>query len=284
MRTGVSDMALVVTREGTGTFLPMTFQTGGSERLRIDTAGNVGIGTNNPGVYGKLEVAGSGYTATAVRSSDASGVIVALAANAADGARLNVLSNHPLQFFTNNTERMRLDSSGNLLVGTTSVVGASGAGRLHVQSADGSQLHVRNNSATAGRRWEVGADSSNSFIIYNQDGTGQYMTNGGTSWNANSDERLKTDLKPILDAAAKVSTLRAVTGRYKTDNDKLSRAFLIAQDVQKVLPEAVNVQNDAEGTLGLAYTETIPLLVAAIQEQQAIITALTARVAALESN
>jgi hypothetical protein len=52
--------------------------------------------------------------------------------------------------------------------------------------------------------------------------------------------------------------------------------------VQKVLPEAVTVQQDEMGTLGLAYTDLIPLLTAAIQEQQAIITALTARVEALE--
>jgi hypothetical protein len=68
--------------------------------------------------------------------------------------------------------------------------------------------------------------------------------------------------------------LRAVTGRYKTDAESMSRSFLIAQDVQKVLPEAVST--DADGTLSLRYTEVIPLMVAAIQE-------LTTRLATLEN-
>ena len=77
--------------------------------------------------------------------------------------------------------------------------------------------------------------------------------------------------------------MRAVTGRFKNDPESVSRSFLIAQDVQKVLPEAVSVEKDAQGTLGIRYTEIIPLLVAAIQEQQAIIEQLTQRIAALES-
>jgi hypothetical protein len=60
---------------------------------------------------------------------------------------------------------------------------------------------------------------------------------------------------------------------------------LFAQDVQKVLPEAVSVadKKSPEQYLGLAYTQVIPLLVAAIQEQQALITSLTDRIAALEA-
>jgi hypothetical protein len=55
---------------------------------------------------------------------------------------------------------------------------------------------------------------------------------------------------------------------------------LIAQDVQKVLPEAVSEENDV---LAIRYTEVIPLLVAAIQEQQAIIENLKARIEVLEA-
>jgi hypothetical protein len=168
-------------------------------------------------------------------------------------------------------EVARFDTAGRFVVGGNTAIqnnstfyGNSGAG----------QLTLRNTAATAGKYWYFGPDSANNVLLYRNDGTGAYIVDGGTSWTANSDERLKTDLVPIQNAAAKVDSLRAVTGRYLTDNTGTSRSFLIAQDVQAVLPEAV--KNNAQGYLGLSYTEVVPLLVAAIKE-------LSARVAALEA-
>ena len=116
---------------------------------------------------------------------------------------------------------------------------------------------------------------------------GVSLTSGATSWASASDERLKDIIEPITDAANKVSQLRAVIGKYKTDEEGTRRPFLIAQDVQAVLPEAVtegrNSKDDETEYLQVAYTEVIPLLVAAIKEQQALITTLTTRVTALET-
>ena len=106
---------------------------------------------------------------------------------------------------------------------------------------------------------------------------GTYQTNTGTSWSAVSDETTKTDLVEIQNGAEKVATLRAVTGRYKTDPEGKSRSFLIAQDVQKVLPEAISIANPEEGILGLGYTDVIPLLVAAIKELKAEIDIIKAK-------
>jgi DNA-binding cell septation regulator SpoVG len=109
---------------------------------------------------------------------------------------------------------------------------------------------------------------------------GVYLAANGTSWTANSDERLKDIIEPISDAANKVSSLRAVIGKYKTDAEGTRRSFLIAQDVQSVLPEAVTtntIKDDPTEYLGVAYTDVIPLLVAAIKEQQDVITQLKAR-------
>lgn len=101
---------------------------------------------------------------------------------------------------------------------------------------------------------------------------GVKLLSGATSWVSASDERLKTIIEPITGATQKVSTLRSVIGRYNTDELDRRRPFLIGQDVQAVLPEATAI--DSEGIVNLAYTETIPLLVAAINEQSARIAAL----------
>jgi hypothetical protein len=181
------------------------------------------------------------------------------------------------------TERMRIDTSGNLLVGTTSSL-STGTHSFINTSGGSAPLTLRHASSTAGRYWFAGPDNASNFIVYNNSSIGVYLNYGATSWSASSDERVKDILEPITDASNKVSSLRTVIGKYKRDTNGTRRAFLIAQDVQAVLPEAVNVQSDEMGTLGIQYTDVIPLLVAAFKEQQAIITALAARVAALESN
>ena len=152
---------------------------------------------------------------------------------------------------TGGTERMRITSSGYLLVGTT--------------TADSFSLFSAQGSST---RWGFGPSITGGdlFRVQNSGTTGVYLTNGGTSWTANSDERMKEIIEPITDGLNKVASLRSIIGKYKSDEEGVRRSFLIAQDVQAVLPEAVNMQDDEQGTLGVQYTDVIPLLVAAIKE------------------
>ena len=110
---------------------------------------------------------------------------------------------------------------------------------------------------------------------------GVKLTAGTTAWAAQSDIRLKTGISEITDGLNKVSQIRGVTGRLKTDEPDVSRPMLIAQDVQKVLPEAVDATNADE--LSLRYTEVIPLLVSALHDAKDRIEALEAEVAALKS-
>jgi len=244
----------------------LTIQSAGTTAMTIDTSQNVGIGTSSP--TAKLDVTGGGIHSSGQAIFDDSIWL--------DKATLNYLYyTSAIAFSQSGTgERMRIDSSGNLLVGTTSAFASS----AKVQNL--SAYATRSSGATAGKYWTFGGDGSNSFTVFNQGPTGVYVADGATSWSAFSDERLKTDLIPITNAVTKVTSLRAVTGRLKTDEIGKSRSFLIAQDVQKVLPEAVHVGDDEQGTLGLAYTEVIPLLVAAIQELSAKVTALEAKVGA----
>jgi hypothetical protein len=265
--------------------------TAAAARLVIDTSGNVGIGTSSPGTYGRLVVKQSADTGLGALGfvSQASTTDTYLGigySSVSDTCRINASfistgSFKPLTFFTSDTERMRIDSSGNLLVGTTS---AASGGKVVINQGSGYLLTATGGTLTGSQAWRhwLGSGGTSSYYIINDANTGVYLAYGGTSWTANSDERLKDIIEPIADAANKVSSLRAVIGKYKTDKEGTRRSFLIAQDVQAVLPEAVSVGID--DMLGIQYTEVIPLLVAAIKEQQTIITALTARVAALESN
>ena len=96
---------------------------------------------------------------------------------------------------------------------------------------------------------------------------GVYLAPTATSWSAVSDENRKNIIEPITNGLNKILSLRTVIGSYKEDKQNIRHPFLIAQDVQKVLPEAVSESEDREGkVLGLSYTEVIPLLVNAIQE------------------
>ena len=184
------------------------------------------------------------------------------------------------------TQAMTLDANGALLVGTTTAsYTSSGRGNITVGGSSGALYALQTGGTAKGYLYHDGTDlylnsAASGRITITPQSSGVYLANGATSWTSNSDERKKDIIEPILNAVIKVSTLRAVIGKYKTDNDGRRRSFLIAQDVQAVLPEAVDASNPDD--LGVQYTEVIPLLVAAIKEQSALITQLQADVAALK--
>ena len=211
----------------------------------------------------------------AVTISGSTGVAVPLGSVSAPGVSNTTSSTTGIYYptsttlglSTNGTNAVTIDASQNVLVGTTTTAGSS-APLLSLKKAGGTAWAV--GPATTG--------SGNNFYVLNSSDVGVYLASGSTAWTANSDERLKTDLVPIENAASKVCSLRAVTGRFKTDEVGTSRAFLIAQDVQAVLPEAVDATNPDK--LGVQYTDVIPLLVAAIKELSAEVEALKAKVGA----
>ena len=109
-----------------------------------------------------------------------------------------------------------------------------------------------------------------------------------TSWTSRSDERDKENLVEITDGLNKVAKLRAMTGNMieAIDPSKTKKAFLIAQDVLEVQPEAVSLLVKAklkqDQRYGVAYTEVIPLLVSALHDAKDRIEALEAEVQALK--
>ena len=299
--------------------------TGGTERMRIDSSGNVGIGTSSPGV--KLDVVGgmvqqsktSGdnnafYGSTSdtsnnyLRLQNTTGTLDLTCSNAL--SYLVTTQNGPLYFGTNNTERMRIDSSGNVGIGITN---PSAYGRLVVGDTSNTTNNIFQiltryatvaivadattaaNGAAIDVSWHNGGQGPLRFTLASSEKmridssgnvgigvkgptemlhvAGNILATGNVT--AYSDERLKEDIQPIPDALDKVLSLNGVT-YTRNDLDDTTRRYagLIAQDVQAVLPEAIS---DSNGTLALDYNATIGLLVESIKE-------LTARVAKLEGN
>jgi hypothetical protein len=278
----------------------LAFYTNGitSERMRIDSSGNVGIGTSTfNGVktvvqgsqtggapqtsgttqtYGLLRLRGTSFTSS-----------LDFGTNGGDYAWIqstdtsNLATNYDLALQPN---------GGNLLVGTTAtfssqkmVVAAANDSQLALNATtSGSSVYTTLSFANQGTvKTQAYWESTQSRFYIANGGGGVYLTTAATAWTAASDERVKNIIEPITDAAAKVNQLRAVIGSYKSDESNKRKSFLIAQDVLAVLPEAVDTSNPDE--FGLAYTDVIPLLVAAIQELSAKNDALEARLAKLET-
>lgn len=252
----------------------------GSGQFYKDANGNVGIGTSSPVTNLQVTSADDTYVMSQTTGTTA-GKNAAFALNT-PSQQWNIQSGYDSSYgfriydVTAGAERFKINTTGNAFFGNT-----IGTGKVNIQNASEGQLHLFYDTTYS---WRQGTTNTGSYVIYrNVDSQGVYLAWGGTSWSANSDERLKTDLKPIENAINKVSSLRTVTGRYKTDSEDTSRVFLIAQDVQAVLPEAVNVQDNEQKTLGLQYTDVIPLLTAAIKELKAELDSVKAELATLKA-
>ena len=112
---------------------------------------------------------------------------------------------------------------------------------------------------------------------------GVQLSSGGTSWSSVSDSRLKTVTGRYTNAVADLTQIDPVKFTWNNDESNTPQVGVIAQSVQNVVPEAMDItEQDGTDYLSVRYTELIPLMIASIQEQQATITALTARIATLE--
>jgi hypothetical protein len=170
---------------------------------------------------------------------------------------------------------MTLDSSGNLLVGTTTLptTGSTGTriGNYYIYLA------------------EAGTGYSTRMAFINSNGTvGTIATNGSaTAYNTSSDYRLKEDVQPMTGASERLLALNPVNFAWKSDGSRVD-GFL-AHEAQAVVPEAVHGEKDAvdeDGNpeyQGIDQSKLVPLLTAALQEALNKIDDLETRVAALEA-
>ena len=260
---------------------------GNNERVRVDTSGNVGIGTPSPSYPMELASssgAGTQFGITYVPNS----VTLLLRAGGGD-VNIGSVGSHPLILKTANTERMRIDSSGNLMMGTTSVGGTS---VLSLGSSN-YMIATHNDGGTSGFFGQIRfRNNANNADV----GTINRVNDASVQYNTTSDARLKENIADMVGAIARVKQL--APKRYSWVNEELDVADqdgFLAHEAQTVVPIAVSGTQDEVDKDGdpvymqMDYSKLVPLLTGALQEAitkietlETEMTALKARVTALE--
>jgi hypothetical protein len=247
----------------------------------------MGIGISSPDSSNKLQVAGdiglSWATNKFIGMKFASGTSYKM------GLMLNEVtreckvwsqssdSDDKITFYTGSTpsERMRIASGGSVLINTTS-------------TNSNEKVRIKNSDDSRAIAFQSGSSAECGYIYINAGGT-------GVTYSTSSDYRLKENITPMTNALAKVAQLKPVTYTWKI-NGSHGQGF-IAHELQEVVPDCVTGAKDAVETYtdeegneatrpvyqGIDTSFLVATLTAAIQEQQALITALTARITALEA-
>jgi len=256
-----------------------TFVTNGSERARIDSSGNLLVGATS-GNGERLDVNGSGrirndlsvYSTTSDRllitpQTAGNGVLIRATNNANSAFAPLLLDGSHLAFETSDTERARIDSSGNLLVGTTSGITSGG---VVIQPVSGqSTIYIGHITGT-------GSGASYEEYYYAGTKIGSITQSGTTAvlYNVTSDQRLKENIQDAAPASALIDSLQVRQYDWKADGNHQRYGF-VAQELVTVAPEAVHQPTDPEEMMGVDYSKLVPMLVKEIQS-------LRQRVAQLE--
>jgi hypothetical protein len=218
-----------------------------------------------------------------------------------------------IAFLTNSSERMRIDSSGNLLVNSTTSPSGSGNafinGVVYIGTTNADPTFNRVNGfnllkegalyARANSSWDLGRNVTSGIHIsfYTDNGSarvtaGNISSNGTTTaYNTASDYRLKENVITLSNALETITQLKPVKWTWKDGfgGTKTEGQGFIAHELQEVVPDCVVGDKDAvdeEGNpvyQGVDTSFLVATLTAAIQEQQTIINDLKARVTALEA-
>jgi hypothetical protein len=184
---------------------------------------------------------------------------------------------------------MRIDSSGNLLVGTTQSLPGYLNSRTGVAFlADGTSSFSKTGNITVTTNSNGSGFILNGFY-YQGTNVGQITLNGttGVLYQTSSDYRLKENVQPMTDGLATVLALKPV--RYDWISDKSAGEGFLAHELQEVISQAVSGQKDAVNEngnpihQGVDYSKIVVHLVAAIKELSAKNDALEARLSALEA-
>jgi hypothetical protein len=240
-----------------------------TQAMTLDASGKLNIGTT-----------ASSATLTIRPSSDAPNTVqlvgdgntvygsLGFDSHTGAGGNFRVASNNAMTFLTNGSERARINSSGDLLVGTTSTGPSSGMAVINGTATYQIMAHASGSSSgTAYHRFDYATTSIGS------------ITQAGTTavlFNVTSDQRLKENIVDAPEFGSVIDSIKVRSYDWITDQTH-QRAGFIAQELVTVAPEAVHQPTDPEEMMAVDYSKLVPMLVKEIQS-------LRARVAALESN
>ena len=270
-RSGTTGASLLAYNRSGAAFVRMDYDasehlffTSATERMRLDSSGNVGIGETSPG----QTLAVKNSSSPIIRVGDGTRHVELRGGSTTQNPAVGTYYGGDFTFVTNSTERARITSGGSLLVGTTGT--AYGIGTFLAASGQ-NVLGVSSAGAVDGTR----------FIRFNVNTStevGSVTTNGtATAYNTSSDYRLKDNQQPLTGSGAFIDALQPKTWNWKTDGSR--GVGFIAHEVQAVSPGSVVGEKDGEQMQAMEYgsAEFIANIIAELQS-------LRARVAALESN
>jgi hypothetical protein len=278
-------------------------QGGTGDRMTIDSSGNVGIGNTSPteklAVHGAIQSSSTGNfnggtEGVFIDYNSSTGIGKIQSASWGSAYKTLDLQAVTHVFSTGSgsaAERMRIDSSGNVGVGTTS---ATGKFEVQASAVSGGVVKIQDTDSTVslsntllGLYFPNDNDcTSATFLGMYDSGSriGSITVTNATSvaFNTTSDERLKEN---IVDASSKLELVKDIQVReFDWKKDGRHQVGFIAQELNNLVPEAVTEGGEdvTENPWGVDYGKLTPYLIKAVQEQQTIIEDLKSRIETLE--
>jgi hypothetical protein len=280
--------------------------------LYVDSTNNrVGVGTDSPSAIATIKTASNEEDVILIEQSDGTdvgslrinnGAFIIKGKNASQPIQLQTHDGNEdievdpdgfIKMETAGSERLRIDVSGNLLVGKTSTAfNTAGSGIL----STGEGQFVRD----GGHPVSINRKTSDGNVIYFAKDATQVgsisVTGSSTAYNTSSDYRLKENVTNVTDGITRVKQLEPKRFNFITNPDKTVDGFL-AHEAQSVVPEAVTgthneVDDDGNAIMqGIDQSKLVPLLTAALKESitkietlETEMTSVKARLDALEGN